>query len=46
MLDADARFLKRVLMILVAGTIATGVMAGITAVKTELTNRIATIASV
>jgi hypothetical protein len=46
MLDADTRFLRRILMVLVAGTIATGVVAGITAVKTELTNRIATIASV
>ncbi len=46
MLDADTRFLRRILMVLVAGTIVTGVVAGITAVKTELTNRIATIASV
>jgi hypothetical protein len=33
--EADARFLKRILMALVAATIATGCMAGVATVKAE-----------
>jgi hypothetical protein len=33
--EADARFLKSILMVLVAATLATGLMAGLTAVKAE-----------
>ena len=33
--EADARFLKRILMVLVAATIATGCMAGIATVQAE-----------
>jgi len=39
--EADALFLKRILMILVAATVATGAMAGITTVKAELASRAA-----
>lgn len=35
MVEADARFLKRILMALVAATLATGLMAGFAAVKAE-----------
>jgi hypothetical protein len=45
MIDADTRFLKRILILLVAGTIATGTIAGITTVKTEQANRIASVAT-
>ncbi len=33
--EADARFLKSILMVLVAATLATGLMAGLTAFKAE-----------
>ena len=33
--EADAQFLKRILMVLVAATLATGAMAGLAAVKAE-----------
>jgi hypothetical protein len=33
--EADAQFLKRILMVLVAATLATGAMAGFAAVKAE-----------
>ena len=33
--EADARFLKRILMALVAATIATGCMAGVATVQAE-----------
>jgi hypothetical protein len=46
MLDADVRFLKRILMLLIAGTIVTGAMAGITVVTGELANRVAIVASI
>jgi hypothetical protein len=42
---ADARFLKRILMILIAATIAAGAVGGIATVKTELANRVAIVAS-
>lgn len=35
MAEADAKFLKRILMVLVAGTLATGLMAGLATVKAE-----------
>ena len=35
MAEADAKFLKRILMVLVAGTLATGFMAGFATVKAE-----------
>ena len=35
MAEADAKFLKRILMLLVAGTLATGLMAGFATVKAE-----------
>jgi hypothetical protein len=35
MVEADARFLKRILMALVAATLATGLMAGFATVKAE-----------
>jgi hypothetical protein len=35
MVEADARFLKRILMALVAATLATGLMAGVATVKAE-----------
>ena len=35
MAEADTRFLKRILMVLVAGTLATGLMAGLATVKAE-----------
>jgi preprotein translocase subunit SecG len=35
MAEADAKFLKRILMLLVAGTLATGFMAGFATVKAE-----------
>jgi hypothetical protein len=44
-LGADARFLKRILMILIAATIAAGAVGGIATVKTELANRVAIVAS-
>jgi hypothetical protein len=34
-LEADAPFLKRILMVLVAATLATGAMAGLATVKAE-----------
>jgi hypothetical protein len=37
MAEADAKFLKRILMVLVAGTLATGLMAGFATVKAERT---------
>jgi len=33
--EADAKFLRRILMLLVAGTLATGLMAGLATVKAE-----------
>lgn len=33
--EADAKFLGRILMLLVAGTLATGLMAGLATVKAE-----------
>ncbi len=45
MVDADARFLRRILMVLVAATIVTGAVAGITTIKAELANRVVTAAS-
>jgi hypothetical protein len=35
MVEADARFLKRILMALVAATLVTGLMAGLATVKAE-----------
>jgi hypothetical protein len=35
MAEADAKFLRRILMLLVAGTLATGFMAGLATVKAE-----------
>ncbi|HYM99175.1 MAG TPA: hypothetical protein VET25_05495 [Aestuariivirgaceae bacterium] len=35
MVEADARFLKRILMALVAATLVTGLMAGVATVKAE-----------
>jgi hypothetical protein len=35
MAEADTKFLKRILMVLVAGTLATGLMAGLATVKAE-----------
>jgi preprotein translocase subunit SecG len=35
MAEADAKFLKRILMALVAATLATGLMAGLATVKAE-----------
>jgi hypothetical protein len=46
MVDADARFLKRILMMMIVATIATGAMAGITTVKSELANQVAIAASI
>ncbi len=43
-LSADARFLKRILMILIAATIATGAAAGVATFRAELANRVATVA--
>ena len=39
--DADARFLKRIFVMLIAGTIATGGMVAVSTFKTELANPIA-----
>ena len=35
MVEADARFLRRILMVLVAATLATGAMAALATVKAE-----------
>lgn len=37
MVEADARFLRRILMVLVAATLATGAMAAVATVKAERT---------
>jgi hypothetical protein len=44
-LSADARFLKRILVILIAATIATGAAASVATFRAELANRVATVAS-
>jgi hypothetical protein len=36
--EADARFLRRILMVLVAATLATGTMAAVATVKAERAN--------
>lgn len=39
-LSVDTRFLKRILLILIAATIATGAVAGIATIKAEQANRV------